>query len=97
VRGAQFAPSSREAHGCPIVSRAKRLLTSLVRRPRDAHPGPAASVEESLGRQIPKLGLPTIGIFKSRERSLNFRPRWCFAGHESHFWTARSENHLATS
>ncbi len=38
----------RDAYGCADAARAKRMLTNLVRRLRDEHPGAAASLEEGL-------------------------------------------------
>lgn len=50
----------REAYASSDVARAKRLLTNLARRLRDAHPGAAASLEEGLDETltVKRLGLP---------------------------------------
>lgn len=52
----------REAYASSDASRAKRLLTNLVRRLRDAHPGAAASLEEGLDETltVKRLGLPKL-------------------------------------
>ena len=50
----------REAYGCADVARAKRMLTNLVRRLRDEHPGASSSLEEGLDETltVKRLGLP---------------------------------------
>ena len=50
----------RDAYACPDAARAKRMLTNLVRRLRDEHPGAAASLEEGLDETlaVKRLGLP---------------------------------------
>lgn len=50
----------RDAYACPDAGRAKRILTNLVRRLRDEHPGAAASLEEGLDETlaVKRLGLP---------------------------------------
>lgn len=50
----------RDAYACADAARAKRLLTNLVRRLRDEHPGAAASLEEGLDETltVKRLGLP---------------------------------------
>ena len=52
----------REAYASSDASRAKRLLTNLARRLRDAHPGAAASLEEGLDETltVKRLGLPKL-------------------------------------
>jgi transposase-like protein len=50
----------RDAYGCADAARAKRMLTNLVRRLRDEHPGAAASLEEGLDETltVKRLGIP---------------------------------------
>ena len=50
----------RDAYGCTDAARAKRMLTNLVRRLRDEHPGAASSLEEGLDETltVKRLGLP---------------------------------------
>ncbi|HSS02588.1 MAG TPA: transposase [Kofleriaceae bacterium] len=50
----------RDAYGCADATRAKRLLTNLVRRLREQPPGAAASLEEGLDETLTvmRLGLP---------------------------------------
>ena len=50
----------RDAYACADAARAKRILTNLVRRLRDEHPGAAASLEEGLDETltVKRLGLP---------------------------------------
>ena len=50
----------RDAYGCADVARAERMLTNLVRRLRDEHPGAAVSLEEGLDDTltVKRLGLP---------------------------------------
>ena len=52
--------SLRDAYGCADAARAKRMLTNLVRRLRDEHPGAASSLEEGLDETltVKRLGLP---------------------------------------
>ncbi|MBV9438579.1 MAG: IS256 family transposase [Candidatus Eremiobacteraeota bacterium] len=51
----------RDAYACEDAARAKRLLTNLVRRLRDEHPGAAASLEEGLDETltVKRLGIPS--------------------------------------
>jgi putative transposase len=51
----------RDAYGTTDANRAERLLASLVRRLRDAHPGAAGSLEEGLDETptVKRLGLPS--------------------------------------
>jgi transposase-like protein len=50
----------RETYACPDAARTKRMLTNLVRRLRDDHPGAAASLEEGLDETltVTRLGIP---------------------------------------
>ncbi len=50
----------RDAYSCADAVRAKRMLTNVVRRLRDEHPGAAASLEEGLDETltVKRLGLP---------------------------------------
>lgn len=50
----------RDAYACADADRAKRILTNLVRRLRNEHPGAAASLEEGLDETltVKRLGLP---------------------------------------
>jgi transposase-like protein len=50
----------RDAYACADAARAKRMLTNLVRRLRDDHPGAASSLEEGLDETltVKRLGIP---------------------------------------
>jgi transposase-like protein len=60
----ELRPSVRkalsDAYACADAVRAKRMLTNLVRRLRDEHPGAAASLEEGLDETLTvmRLGIP---------------------------------------
>ena len=50
----------RDAYGTDDAARAKRMISNLVRRLRDEHPGAASSLEEGLDETltVKRLGLP---------------------------------------
>lgn len=65
---ASVRQAMREAYGCGDACRAKKLLTNLVRRLRDRHPGAAASLEEGLDETLTVM---RFGLPRSLERVLS--------------------------